>query len=396
MIDSDHTQTNPARSRSSRRMRGRSILSGSLLAVCLAFLISPAAPFAHSSVAASCPAGSVPAVISGTHTCLKSGQRCLKRLDRQYDRYGFRCESGRLSRRSRPKPPPAPAAVAHVSIALPASPGDTPEPIAIGEGSVWVGLHRAPELLRVDPETNTVAARIQLAGAACGIEVAYGFVWVGHCFSGRGVSQVDPQTNRLVATVATIRAADLASGAGSLWIADFDAGAVLRLDPATTAVVATINVGAEPNVIEFGFDSVWVVTRTDGTISRIDPVTNTVTTRIKTGISGTLALTHDDAAVWALNVDEGVLDRIDPETNSIKPVHVVAGGSWPVWTVAAGPGKVWARSGASDIAGVDPSTNTVSVTLTTTHTVASLAVGLGSLWATLPDDDQLWRITPTS
>jgi hypothetical protein len=57
-------------------------------------------------VAARCAKGAVPAVIGGKRTCLRAGQRCLKRLDRQYHRYKFHCHSGRLTRA--PKLPPVP------------------------------------------------------------------------------------------------------------------------------------------------------------------------------------------------------------------------------------------------------------------------------------------------
>jgi hypothetical protein len=55
------------------------------------------------AVEARCTKGSVPAVIGGKRTCLRVGQRCAKRLDRQYHRYKFHCHSGRLTRR-----PPVP------------------------------------------------------------------------------------------------------------------------------------------------------------------------------------------------------------------------------------------------------------------------------------------------
>jgi hypothetical protein len=43
-----------------------------------------------------CPRGSVPGIISGRRRCLRSGQRCARRFERQYHRYGFRCRNGRL------------------------------------------------------------------------------------------------------------------------------------------------------------------------------------------------------------------------------------------------------------------------------------------------------------
>jgi hypothetical protein len=45
-------------------------------------------------------------VIGGKRLCLRAGQRCLKRLDRQYHRYKFHCHSGLLTRNAPPKPVP--------------------------------------------------------------------------------------------------------------------------------------------------------------------------------------------------------------------------------------------------------------------------------------------------
>lgn len=45
-----------------------------------------------------CPRGSVATRIGGKRTCLAVGQRCKRRLDRQYHRYRFHCHSRRLTR----------------------------------------------------------------------------------------------------------------------------------------------------------------------------------------------------------------------------------------------------------------------------------------------------------
>jgi hypothetical protein len=48
------------------------------------------------SLGSACQRGSVPARINGMWRCLRAGQRCAKRFDRQYHRYGFHCHTGRL------------------------------------------------------------------------------------------------------------------------------------------------------------------------------------------------------------------------------------------------------------------------------------------------------------
>ncbi len=53
----------------------------------------PVAP-AASVVAKPCSSGWTHGVINGSHKCLRRGQFCAIRADRQYHRYGFHCHAG--------------------------------------------------------------------------------------------------------------------------------------------------------------------------------------------------------------------------------------------------------------------------------------------------------------
>jgi hypothetical protein len=66
------------------------------LAAAVAWLSPPA--FAPAAPAHSCKAGFRHAVIARRHVCLKVGQRCARRRDREYHRYGFHCHGPRLTR----------------------------------------------------------------------------------------------------------------------------------------------------------------------------------------------------------------------------------------------------------------------------------------------------------
>ena len=57
--------------------------AGSLVAGALS---SPSASRAGASPAASCKKGSTSAAIGGKRVCLKAGQRCNRKLDKQYHR----------------------------------------------------------------------------------------------------------------------------------------------------------------------------------------------------------------------------------------------------------------------------------------------------------------------
>jgi hypothetical protein len=71
----------------------RKFVVAALAAASLAAAAPATAP-AHApvaTVAKSCSSGWKHAVIGGAHKCLRRGQFCAHRYDRQYRRYGYRC-----------------------------------------------------------------------------------------------------------------------------------------------------------------------------------------------------------------------------------------------------------------------------------------------------------------
>ena len=80
-------------------MRGLKVIAVAAVAA----VVAVAAGGAHSATSASaktCSAGYVHAKLSWGEKCLKAGQYCKIKGDREYHRYGFHCHTGRLSRSS--------------------------------------------------------------------------------------------------------------------------------------------------------------------------------------------------------------------------------------------------------------------------------------------------------
>jgi hypothetical protein len=81
-------------------------LSGLLAAALVVATVSSArasTPFEPPALAAACK----PAVIGGKRICLKAGQHCERRLDRQYHRYGFHCHGRKLTKAAGGSPAPS-------------------------------------------------------------------------------------------------------------------------------------------------------------------------------------------------------------------------------------------------------------------------------------------------
>lgn len=148
-------------------------------------------------------------------------------------------------------------------IPLDPSPGDRraeiTEHLAAGEGGVWVPVQSSAssgEIVRIDPRTNEVAARIPTRGAPGDIAVGAGAVWVlSHPeltdkATGAGVGssllRIDPRTNEVVATLAqgalavpggSLMPPLMAPGEGAVWVSGVGPSPdVFRVEASTNQV----------------------------------------------------------------------------------------------------------------------------------------------------------------
>jgi YVTN family beta-propeller protein len=76
--------------------------------------------------------------------------------------------------------------------------------------------------------------------------------------------ELDPATVRVTHTItfgkgtSVLLSLDVAIGAGSVWVTNYDDGTLVRIDPKTLTVVKTIHLGSHPSGVTFGADRVWV------------------------------------------------------------------------------------------------------------------------------------------
>jgi len=92
--------------------------------------------------------------------------------------------------------------------------------IATGFGSVWVVCYWQNQLLRVDPRTRRIVARIPIGFGGLGVSTGAGAVWVTNRDS-RTVSRIDPRSNAAVATIRLPKPLSpfgVAARNGSVWV----------------------------------------------------------------------------------------------------------------------------------------------------------------------------------
>lgn len=363
---------------------------------------------------ARCPSGSVAATIAGKSVCLRRGQRCSKRSDKQYHRYGFHCHSGRLT--GSPKPPnPAPSAGRVVAtIPVPVSGG-----IAIGAGSVWVASTLKHTVTRIDPVTNRIVATIDIGDAndpfhgPSSMAFGHGTLWVldgtADCSC---VHRIDPSTNRVVATIPLgtpvlfrIAPLGIVVQPDGVWVTvrlgteeSLD-GSVIRVDARTNSVVAVIGAGSDPTFggptgITAGAGAIWVGVPSLKAVLRIDPATNSVTAKIRGLSSGEGQLAADESAIWV--ADGASVHRIDPGSNRIEKTIPIPGATGAgARAIAVGFRSIWVQAGP--LVRIDPASGTILGSVPLDPSLVwgdySVALGFDSLW--VRQVDSVVRITPS-
>ena len=73
------------------------------------------------------------------------------------------------------------------------------------------------------------------------------------------VLRIDPETNAITATIPTGRGTSgVAAGAGWVWVTSTIDGTGVRIDPRTAEVVDQIDVAGRPREVAVGAGGVWV------------------------------------------------------------------------------------------------------------------------------------------
>jgi hypothetical protein len=191
--------------------------------------------------------------------------------------------------------------IATIRIPLPPGVGrDTalPSTVAWGAGALWAAVswnYRTGEVLRIDPRTNEIAARIPTGGYVGELRFGAGSVWV--------------LRHREYSDETRVKGASL-----------------LRIDPATGAVVAEpvrdelTHLGGEviPPVLAAGDSGVWITSPTTAhphRAIRVDTHTNRVV-REDLRVERFYPVAVEDDAIWFIGSTgrAATLARLDPHT----------------------------------------------------------------------------------
>ena len=218
--------------------------------------------------------------------------------------------------------------------------------LAAAGGSVWVGGLDSGKVFRVDP-AGKVTARLQAGSRIFNLVAAPGAVWAVDSTGGAAV-RIDARTGKVTARVRVgLSPYDVEWGFGSAWVANAGDGTVSRITG--TRVVKTIHVGVEPNGLTAYRGALWASDHTAGKVVRIDPRTNRVTATI--ALPGADWITGFGEALY-VSEETNTVARIDLASLKVTGrVHVDAN---PLGSAIVG-GKLWVPCiDASEVDVVDP------------------------------------------
>jgi YVTN family beta-propeller protein len=278
----------------------------------------------------------------------------------------------------------APAVVAKI----PTSPYAAPCAAAAGGRFVWVSEYGAPYLLKIDPRRNKVVSRTGIGSGSCGLGYGAGSMWIEDTSSST-VSRVSVATGkRLKAIPVGIAPYDATFAYGAAWTTANGSGELERIDPARNRVVKRWKLPLATGVVG-AFGSVWAAGQTG--VIRVDPITNALVATVPVaGGAGWTAASAD--AIWVTTA-KGVA-RIDPRTNAVAAEIAVPGGA-ALGDPDVVDGLVWVpQIRRSSIALIDPATNTVVRTVKAGAGPFVVTAIKGEAWVPSWKGKDVWRFRP--
>jgi DNA-binding beta-propeller fold protein YncE len=174
--------------------------------------------------------------------------------------------------RDDPAPPQSPGVIATIPL------GGIPQGVAVGDGSVWV-TEFGGRLLRLDPRSRRVIATVQVGTSATQLSASDDAVWAMGAIDEGGqrkrLVRVDPATDRIAARIGSFgwAGAILAAAPEALWLqADRQTpGPLRRLDPTTNRIEGAFG-PARRVAMAVGGGRLWTLTE-DGLLEWRDAAT---------------------------------------------------------------------------------------------------------------------------
>jgi streptogramin lyase len=239
-----------------------------------------------------------------------------------------------------------------------------------------------------------VRAKVPTGSGPCGVASGFGSVWVAVYGTGRLV-RIDPQTNRVVQQIRIVRGiCPLAIAAGSVWVASDKTDVVYRVDPRRGRVLARIPVSHWPAHLATGPGRVWVSSFMYGHVTEISTRTNRMT-RVYRFPGNPSGLARTGGTLWVAFGRTGkALARVNITTHRITRVPIGHAGAGFLSALGS---SLWTTTSDGYAVRMDAATGRVIASFAIRGTPAEVgAAPDGTIWVAEKERDTITRIDPVT
>jgi streptogramin lyase len=249
-------------------------------------------------------------------------------------------------------------------------------------------------LLLLPASAPTVVAKVGTDLHPCGAAAGRGSVWVAAYDSGR-LLRIDSETNRVVQRIKVAPGiCPVAIAVRSVWVASDKTDVLYRVDPQRGRVVTRLRVSHWPAHLAAAGGSLWVSSYEHGEVVQVSLKTNRIARVYKingnpSGLAGT------PGALWvSLGRTSTALVRIDLETRQMRRVPIGHPGAG---FLASLGGSLWTTTADGYAVRIDPKTSRVVASFRIRGTPTGIAAAAdGLIWVAEKERDTIARIDPIS
>jgi streptogramin lyase len=270
--------------------------------------------------------------------------------------------------------------------------GKHPRGIASGFGSLWVVNSTESTVSRVEPDSGVVSAQIRVGSRIEPIASGEGFVWVA---SHHGtIYKISPSSNSVVGRLRVSIYPNVVAGLRALWVVHGDQ--LLKVDPHSLETLDRLTieqpVGAPPlgdSAPAIWGGSLWV----PHSLSKVSSVdARTMRAReYEVGFRPRVAATPE--GLWVGTYDpaeeKGTVSQIAGDGEMVA----VATGKWKVDQLSVAPSSIWIRSGAEVLVRLDRQTGEArQFSIADSGYPGEIDSAFGGVWLARASSNEVWLI----
>ena len=265
----------------------------------------------------------------------------------------------------------------------------SPDWSVITPDATWVASARANHVVQLKTD-GTVGSIVSINRPCAGLTAGFGSIWSPSCRD-KKLMRIDPATGAVAASVdADPESSEggIAAGAGSIWMV-VKPSTLIRVDPSTNTVAARVELPKTAADPVFGGGFVWVSTFENNSVVKVDPATNTIVATVPTGARPRF-ISFGGGSVWTLNQGDGTITRIDAISNKVVAT-IACGISGEGGDLSYADGYVWAALFEFPLTQIDAKTNQ-PIRQWAGPGGDGMRAGGGSVWLSNLRQQTVWRI----